>query len=239
MSENLRKLIGVAVMAAIVVVGVVATSGDDSDFARTRNNAFGLPKGAGLDAQIQQPGDAENDLVIAMAAAAKCDEGHVLISTGDPVSPWRCGPLLSEMATVGIEDRVSRIELALEANAEERARIEFGQAIDALAITLDAYLDQNMNAGGNWFDYGTALAVGSHIFESGLLYGVQVEVARLAVRQIGVGFVHRLADGEETGEIAHRGTRRQNRSNEATVMNVDTRNGIVAIVGYSAVGPGN
>ena len=39
-SENLRKLIGVAVMAAIVVVGVVATSGDDSDFSRTRNAAF-------------------------------------------------------------------------------------------------------------------------------------------------------------------------------------------------------
>ena len=38
MSENLRKLIGVAVMVAIVVVGVVATSGDDSDF--TRNAAF-------------------------------------------------------------------------------------------------------------------------------------------------------------------------------------------------------
>ena len=40
MSENVRKLIGVAVMAAIVVVGVVATSGDDSDFSRTRNAAF-------------------------------------------------------------------------------------------------------------------------------------------------------------------------------------------------------
>ena len=40
MSENLRKLIGVAVMAAIVVVGVVATSGDDSDSSRTRNAAF-------------------------------------------------------------------------------------------------------------------------------------------------------------------------------------------------------
>ena len=34
MSENVRKLIGVAVMAAIVVVGVVATSDDDSDFTR-------------------------------------------------------------------------------------------------------------------------------------------------------------------------------------------------------------
>ena len=45
MSENLRKLIGVAVMAAIVVVGVVVTNGDDSDSSRTRNVAFGLPKG--------------------------------------------------------------------------------------------------------------------------------------------------------------------------------------------------
>ena len=38
MSENLRKLIGVAVMAAIVVVGIVATNDNDSDF--TRNAAF-------------------------------------------------------------------------------------------------------------------------------------------------------------------------------------------------------
>ena len=36
MSENLRKLIGVAVMAAIVVVGVVVTNDDDSDFTRNR-----------------------------------------------------------------------------------------------------------------------------------------------------------------------------------------------------------
>jgi hypothetical protein len=107
-SENLRKLIGVAVMAAIVVVGVVATSGDDSDFDRTRNALFGLPKGAGLDAQVQQPGDAELDLTQAIRAAAKCDEGHVLISTGDPVSPWRCGPLLIELATAADENRRPR-----------------------------------------------------------------------------------------------------------------------------------
>ena len=40
MSENVRKLIGVAVMAAIVVIGVVATNGDDSDSSRMRNAAF-------------------------------------------------------------------------------------------------------------------------------------------------------------------------------------------------------
>ena len=108
MSENLQKLVGVVVMAAIVVVGVVATSGDDSDFDRTRNVAFGLPKGAGLDAQVQQPGDAELDLTQAMKAAAKCDAGRVLISTGDPLEPWRCGPLLEELATVFDEDRRPR-----------------------------------------------------------------------------------------------------------------------------------
>ena len=49
MSENLLKLIGVGVMAAIVVVGVVMTNDDDSDF--TRNLAFGsggTDKGAGV-----------------------------------------------------------------------------------------------------------------------------------------------------------------------------------------------
>ncbi len=49
MSENLRKLVGVAVMAAIVVVGVVMTNDDDTDF--TRNLAFGsggTDKGAGV-----------------------------------------------------------------------------------------------------------------------------------------------------------------------------------------------
>ncbi len=103
MSENLQKLIGVVVMAVLVVVGVVVSSGDDTDF--TRNTAFGVPKlGGGLDDQVQQPGDAENDLVLAMAAAAKCGEGHVLISTGDPVSPWRCGPLISDVAMAVVEE---------------------------------------------------------------------------------------------------------------------------------------
>ena len=40
MSENLPKLIGVAAMAVLVVVGVVVSSGDDTDF--TRNYAYEL-----------------------------------------------------------------------------------------------------------------------------------------------------------------------------------------------------
>ena len=213
MSENLRKLIGVAVMAAIVVVGVVATSGDDSDF--TRNAAF--VKLGDIKGEVKDDGAASK-------GGDCCDE-----------TLYRLGQ---------IEDRLSRIELALEANApverlaeEERARIEFGQARDALAIALDAYLDQTI--GENWFTSGlSASTIGSEIRLSGLLYGVQVEVARLAVRQIGVGFVHGLADGEETGEIAHRGTRRSP-ANAATVMNVETRNGIVETVRYDRVEPGN
>ena len=106
MSENLQKLVGVVVMAVLVVVGVAVSSGDDTDF--TRNTAFGLPKGGDLDGQIQDPGEAENDLSRAMKAAAKCDAGRVLISTGDPIEPWRCGPLLEEFATVFDEDRRPR-----------------------------------------------------------------------------------------------------------------------------------
>ena len=209
MSENLRKLIGVAVMAAIVVVGVVATSGDDSDF--TRNAAFTKGGAIAKDAGAEKGGDC-------------CDE-----------TLYRLGQ---------IEDRLSRIELALEANVpverlseEERARIEFGQARDALAVALDAYLRRNLAA--DWLDGSVSTgAVGSNIFESGLLYGVQVEVARAAVRQIGLGFEHNRADGELTGEIAHRGTRRDT-VNTALVIWVGTRNGIVETVSYRTVWPRN
>jgi hypothetical protein len=210
-SENLRKLIGVAVMAAIVVVGVVATSGDDSDSSRTRNAAFAKGGVMAKEAPPAKGGDC-------------CDE-----------TLYRLGQ---------IEDRLSRIELALEANVpverlseEERARIEFGQARDALAVALDAYVSRNL--GEDWFDSSiTNGAVGSRIFESGLLYGVQVEVARAAVLQIGLGFEHNLADGEFTGEIARRGTRRDT-ENRALVIWVETRNGIVETVRYRLVDPGD
>ena len=52
MSENLRKLIGVAVMAAIVVVGVVVTNDDDSDFTRNAWLFQGVNQ-AGDDGEIE------------------------------------------------------------------------------------------------------------------------------------------------------------------------------------------
>ena len=224
MSENLRKLIGVAVMAAIVVVGVVATNGDDSDFARTRNTAFGLPKGAGLDAQIQQPGDAENDLVIAMAAAAKCDEGHVLISTGDPVSPWRCGPLLSEMATVGIEDRVSQIEASL-----EQALPLVGDALLYDGPTAEEILVLIENLAGQPLDLFNAGPLAETIARSGFLIGVPFQTAEQVVRSLGLGFRHEFQDGRDLDPIEDFGTLRDHIGYMAAI-DVDTRRGVVSAV---------
>ncbi len=38
MSENVRKLVGVAIMAALVVVGIAVSSGDDTDFTRNASS---------------------------------------------------------------------------------------------------------------------------------------------------------------------------------------------------------
>nr|MCS5682836.1 hypothetical protein [Acidimicrobiales bacterium] len=40
MNESLAKLVGVVAVAALVVVGIVATSGSDNDVDFTRNAAF-------------------------------------------------------------------------------------------------------------------------------------------------------------------------------------------------------
>ena len=232
MSENLQKRVGIAVMAAIVVVGVVVTNDDDSDFDRTRNVAFGLPKGAGLDAQVQQPGDAENELVIAMAAAAKCDEGHVLISTGDPVSPWRCGPLLSEMATVAIEematvaieDRVSRIELALEANAR------LDRSAEALWVALENFAGQRLD------DMNAGALADVVVADSRLLVGVPLQTAEQVVRSLGLGFRHEFQDGRDLNPVQDFGIRRDPAGRMAAIL-VHTRDGVVFLVEVQTLAP--
>ena len=55
MSENLRKLIGVLAMAALVVVGIVATNDADSDF--TRNAAFAKGGVMAMEAPPAKGGD--------------------------------------------------------------------------------------------------------------------------------------------------------------------------------------
>ena len=66
MSENLRKLIGVAVMAAIVVVGVVATNGDDSDSSRTRNASFRSNPGTFAGADRAAEKDVESQILTSL-----------------------------------------------------------------------------------------------------------------------------------------------------------------------------
>jgi len=48
-SENLQKLVGVVVMAVLVVVGVVVSSGDDTDFSRNRSFSSAAGTFAGAD----------------------------------------------------------------------------------------------------------------------------------------------------------------------------------------------
>ena len=54
MSENLQKLVGVVVMAVLVVVGVVVSSGDDTDFSRNRSFSSAAETFAGAD-RLEDP----------------------------------------------------------------------------------------------------------------------------------------------------------------------------------------
>ena len=130
MSENLRKLIGVAVMAAIVVVGVVATSGDDSDFDRTRNAAFvklgDIKGGVKDDGAASKGGDC-------------CDE-----------TLYRLGQ---------IEDRLSRIETSLQQAlpmVRDAQLVDDGPSVDQILALLEAVVGQdpqnvNPNSLANYF----------------------------------------------------------------------------------------
>ena len=116
MSENLRKLIGVAVMAAIVVVGVVATSGDDSDFARTRNAAF-IKGGVTVeDAGAQKGGGC-------------CDE-----------TLYRLGQIEDRLSQLSeIEDRLSQIETSLQQAlpiVRDAQLVDDGPTVEELLVAL-------------------------------------------------------------------------------------------------------
>jgi hypothetical protein len=99
MSENVRKLIGVAAMAALVVVGVVTTSGDDDDF--TRNGVF-----AKLDGFRQLP-EAEQaragNSFMQQAAPKSLDTGPIN-KINSEVGPIGKGAKASIGITVTVED---------------------------------------------------------------------------------------------------------------------------------------
>ncbi len=131
MSENLRKLIGVAVMAAIVVVGVVATSGDDSDFARTRN--------ALLVQGVNQGGD-NSDIAALEMRIAKIEKllGQIpeLAVLDEVIDRAEAGSALVDRSVAGAIESVENAEEQV-GNAEEEALRQIQETIDWLSLDLE------------------------------------------------------------------------------------------------------
>ena len=122
MSENLRKLIGVAVMAAIVVVGIVATNDNDSDF--TRNAAFvklGDIKGdfkddgGGKNEEIVFESKRRNVLALGGDSVASVIVGdNHFRDVGDPTSALKkladtAEPLVGEDLGLGVRGPLSKL----------------------------------------------------------------------------------------------------------------------------------
>ena len=122
MSENLRKLIGVAVMAAIVVVGIVATNDNDSDF--TRNAAFvklGDIKGdfkddgGGKNEEIVFESKRRNVLALGGDSVASVIVGdNHFRDVGDPTSALKkladtAEPLMGEDLGLGVRGPLSKL----------------------------------------------------------------------------------------------------------------------------------
>ena len=122
MSENLRKLIGVALMAAIVVVGIVATNDNDSDF--TRNAAFiklGDIKGdfkddgGGKNEEIVFESKRRNVLALGGDSVASVIVGdNHFRDVGDPTSALKkladtAEPLVGEDLGLGVRGPLSKL----------------------------------------------------------------------------------------------------------------------------------
>ena len=122
MSENLRKLIGVALMAAIVVVGIVATNDNDSDF--TRNAAFiklGDIKGdfkddgGGKNEEIVFESKRRNVLALGGDSVASVIVGdNHFRDVGDPISALKkladtAEPLVGEDKGLGVRGPLSKL----------------------------------------------------------------------------------------------------------------------------------
>ena len=124
MSENLQKFIGIAVMAVIVVVGVVATNDDDSDFTTTRNAAF--VKLGDIKGEVKDDGAASK-------GGDCCDE-----------TLYRLGE---------IEDRLSQIETSLQQAlplVRDAQLVDDGPTVEELLVALENFAGQrldDMNAG--------------------------------------------------------------------------------------------
>ena len=119
MSENLQKFIGIAVMALIVVVGVVATNNDDSDFDRTRNAAF--VKLGDIKGEVEDDGAASK-------GGDCCDE-----------TLYRLGQ---------IEDRLSQVETSLQQAlplVRDAQLVDDGPTVEELLVALENFWGSSLD----------------------------------------------------------------------------------------------
>ena len=179
-SENLRKLIGVAVMAAIVVVGVVATSGDDSDF--TRNAAFAKDGVMAKEAPPTKGGDCCDEglyrIRLIENRLARLEASLNLRAVGNEIeSPTRRADLIIERDcdaegilrnATNLQAYASCVALAVHGLAVEDAR--WVVAGKGLGFTHD-FWDQ----GGNGPDFGRNVPCGTLVTASGDRRTVGVE----------------------------------------------------------------
>ncbi len=121
MSENLRKLIGVAVMAAIVVVGVVVTNDDDSNFTRNAMLFQGINQ-AGDNVEIEA---LEMRLIRIEKLLGQIPELGILAEVIDRAE---AGSARVDRSVAGAVENVG--------NAEEEALRRIAEAIDWVELDL-------------------------------------------------------------------------------------------------------
>ena len=121
MSENLRKLIGVAVMAAIVVVGIVVTNDDDSDFTRNAMLLQGINQ-AGDDGEIEA---LEMRLMRIEKLVGQIPDLEILAEVIDRAE---AGSVRVDRSVAGAVEKVG--------NAEEEALRRIQETIDWLGLDL-------------------------------------------------------------------------------------------------------
>ena len=179
-SENLRKLIGVAVMAAIVVVGVVATSGDDSGF--TRNAAFAKGGVVAKEAPPAKGGDCCDESLYRLGQIEdRLDELAASLEQINDARPIQLGLVDRIIAAVLLpyENRpnVSGLEVA---NGLRRSGLLIGLSMEMakeVAIGLGIGFDQPDNRDGNGFwgtRPGNRAMIMPFLSQDGLVTGFQI-----------------------------------------------------------------
>jgi len=158
-SENLQKLIGVVVMAVLVVVGVVVSSGDDSDF--TRNTAFTKGGVIAKDAGAEKGGDCCDETLYRLGkiedrlAQIEASLQQALQQIND-AQPRQLGPVDRIVAAVLLPygEQADQQPAMVIADALRRSGLLIGLDLETareVAIGLGLGFDVHNDSDGHWF----------------------------------------------------------------------------------------